>query len=211
MISWHCFLRTRLHFLRQYPAMNRQGSARNRRNSHQLLHIHQRQESSGVRRSSRQRTQSAALRRECWRSLNPLQKSRQKSSWAGILHSYWPREGRRTRPLTGRVASFFASFFSIDSWKAFFPFVYIFSLPWGPPKSSKIAKSRCREVSFFRPYALLALLADFESFWLVSGGQKVGFFMARAVKYAFSPKMSFGSPGADFEPILAVFWVPGGA
>ena len=87
----------------------------------------------------------------------------------------------------------------------------IFGVPWGPQKSSKIAKNRLREVSFFRLYALLALLADFDSFWVVSGGQKVGFFIARAVKYVSSPKMSFGSPGADFEPILAAFWVPGGA
>ena len=73
-----------------------------------------------------------------------------------------------------------------------------------------MTKSRCREVSFFRPYALLALLTDFKSFWVLSGSEKVGFFMAGAMKYAFSPKMSFGSPRIDFELILAAFWVPGG-
>ena len=77
--------------------------------------------------------------------------------------------------------------------------------PRGPPKSPKIAKSRCRKVSFFRPYAFLALLGDFDSFWVLSGGEKAGFFMARAVKYAFSPKMSFGTPRIDFELILAAF------
>ena len=35
--------------------------------------------------------------------------------------------------------------------------------------------------------------------------------MAAAVKYAFSQKMSFGSPRIDFELILRAFWVPGGA
>ena len=44
MISWRCFLRTPLHSLRQYSAMNRQGSARNRQDSDQFLPIHQRQE-----------------------------------------------------------------------------------------------------------------------------------------------------------------------
>ena len=209
MISWHCFLRTRLHFLRQYSAMNRQGSARNRQNSDQLLHKYQRQEFSGVRRSSRMRTQSAALRRECWRSVTWFQKSRQKSSWAGILHSYRSREGRRTRPSTGRVASFFASFFSIDFWKAFFQFLLIFDSPWRLQKSPKIAKNRCREVSFFRPDASLALLTDFDWFWVLSGSEKVGFFVAWVVKYASSPKMSFASPRIDFEFILVAFWVPG--
>ena len=90
-------------------------------------------------------------------------------------------------------------------------FLLIFGLPWGPRKSSKIAKSLCRQVFFFRPYAFHALLADFDSFWVVSGGEKVGFFMAGAMKYAFSPKMSFCSPGIDFELILAAFWVPGEA
>ena len=46
---------------------------------------------------------------------------------------------------------------------------------------------------------------------MLSEGQKVGFFMAGAMKYAFSPKMSFGSPRIDFELILAAFWVPGEA
>ena len=35
--------------------------------------------------------------------------------------------------------------------------------------------------------------------------------MAGAVKYASSPKMSFGSPKIDFELILAAFWVLGEA
>ena len=67
--------------------------------------------------------------------------------------------------------------------------------------------------------------ADFEpilpAFWVAGeayneeesvpgGGRKVGFFMAGAIKYASSPKMSFGSPRIDFESILATFWVPGG-
>ena len=30
------------------------------------------------------------------------------------------------------------------------------------------------------------------------------------IKYAFPPKMSLGSPGIKFEPILAAFGVPGG-
>ena len=110
------------------------------------------------------------------------------------MHSYWPREGRRTPSSTGRVASFFASFFPIDSWKAFVPFLCIFGSPWGSQKSPKIAKSRCREVSFFRAHdflalladcqsiwvlsghAFLALLIDFGSFWLLSRGKKVAFF-----------------------------------
>ena len=61
------FLQTRLHFLMQDSAMNRQGSGRNRQDSDQLLHIYQRQEFGGVRRSSRVRTKSAALRWEWWR------------------------------------------------------------------------------------------------------------------------------------------------
>ena len=34
--------------------------------------------------------------------------------------------------------------------------------------------------------------------------------LAGPTKYAFSPKMSFDSPGTDFGPILAVCWVSGG-
>ena len=101
--------------------------------------------------------------------IDPLQKSWQKPSWAGILHSYWPRDCRRPSPRTVGIASFFASFFSIDFRKAFVSFLLIFAFPWGPPKSSKIAKSRCRQVFFSRPYALLALLTDFDSFWVLSG------------------------------------------
>jgi len=127
------------------------------------------------------------------------------------LHSYWPREGRRTRPRTVGIASFFASFFSIDFRKAFFPFLLIFGRPWGPQKLSKIAKNRLRKSSFFRAYAFHAFLAVFGLFWMILRMQNVCISLAGPTKYAFSPKMSFGSPGADFEPILAAFWVPGGA
>ena len=88
---------------------------------------------------------------------------------------------------------------------------FIFAHFWPPQKSSKIAKSRCRQVFFFRPYALLALLPDFDSCWTILRMQNVCISLAGPTKYAFSPKMSFDSPGADFEPILAAFWVPGGA
>ena len=44
---------------------------------------------------------------------------------------------------------------------------------------------------------------------MLSEGQKVGFFMAGAMKYAFSPKISFGSPRIDFELILVTFGCPG--
>ena len=44
---------------------------------------------------------------------------------------------------------------------------------------------------------------------MLSRGQKVGFFMAEAVKYASSPKNELGSPRIDFKPILPTFWVPG--
>ena len=47
-----------------------------------------------------------------------------------------------------------------------------FCPPLGTPKSSKITKSRCREVSFFRPYAFRALLIDFDKFWVLSGVKK---------------------------------------
>ena len=71
------------------------------------------------------------------------------------------RDGRRPSPATGVVASFFASFFSIDFWKAFFRFLVIFGPPWGTPKSPKISKSRPWRPSFFRAHALLAFLPDF--------------------------------------------------
>ena len=66
-------------------------------------------------------------------------------------------------PHHGRSASppFLPPFFRSISGRHFFYFCAFLGLPWGPQKSSKIAKSRCREVSFFRPYALLALLTDF--------------------------------------------------
>ena len=84
--------------------------------------------------------------------------------------------------------------------------------PFGDSQSSKIAaRSLCREVSFFRPYALLALLADFDLFWMRLRMQNVCISLAGPTKYAFSPKMSFGSPGADLELILAASWVPGEA
>ena len=35
--------------------------------------------------------------------------------------------------------------------------------------------------------------------------------LAVPTKYAFSPEMSFGSPGTDFDPILVFLGVPGGA
>ena len=127
------------------------------------------------------------------------------------MHSYWPRDGRRPSPWTAVVASFFASFFLIDFRKAFFVFFLIFGLPWGPPKSSKIAKNRLRKPSFFRAYASHAFLAVFGLFWMILRMQNVCISLAGPTKYAFSPKMSFGSPGADFEPILAAFWVPGRA
>tara|TARA_B100001758_G_scaffold197389_1_gene175394 strand:- start:134 stop:517 length:384 start_codon:yes stop_codon:yes gene_type:complete len=127
------------------------------------------------------------------------------------LHSFWPRDGRRPSPRTVGIASFFASFFSIDFWKAFFQFLCIFGFPWGPQKSSKIAKNRLRKPSFFRAYAFHAFLAVFGLFGMILRMQNVCISLAGPTKYAFSPKMSFGSPGADFEPILAAFWVPGGA
>ena len=130
--------------------------------------------------------------------VNHITKSLQKPSWAGILHSYWPREGRRTRPPTGGIASFFASFFSIDFWKAFFQFLCIFGLPWGSPKSSKIVKNRLRKPSFFRGYAFHAFLTNFGLFWMILRMQNVCISLAGPTKYGFSPKMSFGSPRGHF-------------
>ena len=65
-----------------------------------------------------------------------LQKSWQKSSWAGILHSYWPRDGRRPSPRTGVIASFFASFFR----KAFFYFCAFLASPGDPKNHQKSPK-----------------------------------------------------------------------
>ena len=39
--------------------------------------------------------------------------------------------------------------------------------------------------------------------------QNVCISLAGPTKYAFSPKISFGSPGIDFESIFATFGVPG--
>ena len=127
------------------------------------------------------------------------------------MHSYWPREGRRTRPRTFGIASFFASFFSIDFWKAFFQFLCIFGPPWGPQKSSKIAKNRLRKPSFFRAYAFHAFLAVLGLFWMIFRMQNVCISLAGPTKYAFSPKMSFGSPRIDFKFILVTLWVPWGS
>ena len=41
--------------------------------------------------------------------------------------------------------------------------------------------------------------------------QNVCISLAGPTTYAFSPKMSFDSPGTDFESILAAFRVAGGA
>ena len=126
------------------------------------------------------------------------------------MHSFRPHERRRTRPRTGCVASFFAFFFLIEFRKAFFPFLCILGLPWGPQKSLKIGKNRVRKPSFFRVYAFHAFLTNFGLFWMILRMQNVCISLAGPTKYAFSPKMSFDSPGTDFGPILAVFWVSGG-
>ena len=104
--------------------------------------------------------QSAALRRECWRALD-LFSVLGKSLPERNLWIPWAARRRRTQPPTGIIAFFFSTFFSIDFWKAFFRFLVIFEPPWGPPKSSKITKSRPWRPSFFRADALLAFLADF--------------------------------------------------
>ena len=69
--SWHCCLRTPLHFVKHDSGRNRQESVKILAETAKILisfftHISAK-ESSGVRRSSRMRTQSAALRREWWR------------------------------------------------------------------------------------------------------------------------------------------------
>ena len=91
---------------------------------------------------------AAALRRECWRVLDlfsGLGKSLpERNRWI-------PWAARLPSTLTPNVviAFFFASLFSIDFWKAFFRFLVIFGSPWGPQKTSKIAKSRSWRPSFF--------------------------------------------------------------
>ena len=73
----------------------------------EYLWTFQSQGSAGIAQAKRiRRTPTGVL---AW--VNPLTKSLQKPSWAGILHSYWPREGRRTRTSAGEFAFFFASVF----------------------------------------------------------------------------------------------------
>ena len=91
------------------------------------------------------------------------------------MPSYWPRECRRTRPVTDEVASFFASFFSSDSWKVFFQFLCICG-PWGPPKSFKIRQKQLKKHEMHKLGKRKASEVDFWRFLMIlgvpRGGQK---------------------------------------
>ena len=112
------------------------------------LHIRERQECSGVRRSSRKRT---TIRRTppgvlaCFNLFLDLAKA----SGNGSFGFPGRRDGRRPSPWTGVIAFFFRSFFSIDFWKALFRFLMIFGPPWGPPKSQKSVKVDLGGLPFF--------------------------------------------------------------
>ena len=79
--------------------------------------------------------------------------------------------GRRPSPPTGVIASFFAPFFSIDFWKAFFRCLLIFSPPWGPQKPSKITprESCCDHFGCARRTA-----GRLDEFPIIRGLQAVG-------------------------------------
>ena len=82
---------------------------------------------------------------------------------------------------------------------------------WASLGTPKIVKNRLRKPSSFRGYAFHAFLTNFSLFGMILRMQNVCISLAGPTKYAFSPKMSFDSPGTDFGSILAVFGVPGGA
>ena len=174
-----------------------QGSGRNRQNSNQLLHIHQRQEFSGVRRLPHMRTTIRRTPQGVLACISLFSLTLQKPSWAGILHSYRPREGRRTRPETVAPASFFASFF----WSIFGLNHFCASL-----RTPKIIKNRTkhryRKPSFFRAYASQAFLPNFSSFWMILRMQNVCVFHWQVRQNMHShQKWALAVPG----PILTSF------
>ena len=93
-----------------------------------------------------------------------LTKSLQKPSWAGILHSYWPRDGRRPSPRTGVVASFCCLLFFDRFLEGIFS---IFVHVWPPLGTPKIIRNRQTSVSGGLLFPTLCFSCTFSWFWLI--------------------------------------------
>ena len=95
--------------------------------------------------------------------------------------------------------------------RSFFNFCSFWGLPGDPKNLQKSPKIDFGSLPFSELMHFMCFLTVFGLSWLILKMQNVCISLAGPTKYAFSPKMSFRSPGTDFEPILAAFWVPGGA